>query len=226
MKEKDEEVLLDETLNEEETPQEEEEKDDHQEEKNLLYTERMNLESQLAGSDYKVVKCAEAQALGMDAPYDIQALHVARQSARNRIAEIELELLALDGIEPTDEEKLAIAKAKKISEIDEYNVSASVNTFTVNGHPMWLNFEQRSRLKNSIDAAEAEGRESLTKVYEGMTFTYTIAVWRQMFTIVENYAGDCSNVTEQHKAAVNAMTTVADVEAFDVTADYGSNPAF
>ena len=128
--------------------------------------------------------------------------------------------------EPTEEELLEKAKAAKIAEINRFNSSANVNAFTVNGVPMWLDFDLRSRLKNSIDAAEAEGRTELTKNYGGMTFTYSIAAWRQMFTVVENYAGDCQNVSEAHKAAVNAMTDIAEVEAFDVTLGYDSNPAF
>ncbi len=131
-----------------------------------------------------------------------------------------------DAGDPTEEELLEKAKAAKIAEIDRYNSSANVNAFTVNGIPMWLDFDLRSRLKNSIDAAEAEGRTELTKNYGGMTFTYSIAAWRQMFTVVENYAGDCQNVSETHKAAVNAMTDIAEVEAFDVTAGYPPNPAF
>lgn len=131
-----------------------------------------------------------------------------------------------DASDPTEEELLAKAKTAKIAEIDKYNSSANVNAFTVNGIPMWLDFDLRSRLKNSIDAAEAEGRTELTKNYGGMTFTYTIALWRQMFTVVENYAGDCQNVSEAHKAAVNAMTDIAEIEAFDVTTGYPQNPAF
>ena len=127
---------------------------------------------------------------------------------------------------PTEEELLDGAKAAKIAEIDRYNSSANVNAFTVNGVPMWLDFDLRARLKNSIDAAEAKGRIELTKQYGGMTFTYPIALWRQMFTAVENYAGDCQNVTEEHKAAVLAMASVESVEAFDVTVGYPSNPAF
>jgi len=47
-----------------------------------------------------------------------------------------------------------------------------------------------------------------------------------MFTIVENYAGDCQNITEQHKSEVMALTTVAQVEAYDVTLGYPENPSF
>ena len=128
--------------------------------------------------------------------------------------------------EPTEEELLAKAKTEKVSQIDSYNSSANVNAFTVNGIPMWLDFDLRARLKNSIDAAEANGKETLTKVYGGHTFTYPILAWRQMFTVVEDYAGDCQNISEQHKADVEAMTTLEEVEAFDITVGYPPHPAF
>ena len=127
---------------------------------------------------------------------------------------------------PADPVTLEEWKAKKLADIDEYDSSTAVNCFYYNGNPMWLDFDLRSRLKNSIDAADAEGRTELTKQYAGMTFTYPIALWRQMFTVVENYAGDCQNVTERHKAEVMALTTVDAVEAYDVTVGYPDNPAF
>lgn len=50
------------------------------------------LKAQLAESDYKVIKCAEAQLLGIEMPYDVEVLHSERQSLRNRINKIEEEL--------------------------------------------------------------------------------------------------------------------------------------
>lgn len=74
-----------------------------QERKNKLYTERMNLESQLSKSDYKVIKCAEAQAAGSAMPYDAEALHAERQQWRDGINAIDAELAELDNIEPEEE---------------------------------------------------------------------------------------------------------------------------
>ena len=179
------------------------------------------------GDEQKIVRKALAKVLKKLGDYDTDDF--AEFKRYNEFAEA----IGTDAVkgsvvapDPTEEELLEKAKAAKLAEIDKYNSSANVNAFTVNGVPMWLDFDLRSRLKNSIDAAEAEGRTELTKNYGGMTFTYTIALWRQMFTVVENYAGDCQNVSEAHKAAVNAMTDIAEVEAFDVTLGYDPNPAF
>lgn len=73
------------------------------ERKNTLYTERMNMESQLSSSDYKVIKCAEAQAAELPLPYDINTLHAERQAMRDRINEIDAELEELDATEPEEE---------------------------------------------------------------------------------------------------------------------------
>lgn len=179
------------------------------------------------GDEQKIVRKALAKVLKKLGDYDTDDF--AEFKRYNEFAEaigtdtVKGSVVAPD---PTEEELLEKAKTAKIAEIDKYNSSANVNAFTVNGIPMWLDFDLRSRLKNSIDAAEAEGRTELTKNYGGMTFTYTIALWRQMFTVVENYAGDCQNVSEAHKAAVSAMADIAEVEAFDVTTGYPSNPAF
>lgn len=206
--------------------QNEQEAQEVQEQKDRLIEERRSLESALCQSDYKIVKCAEATVVGLPMPYDTGQLHTERQAMRNRISAINAELKVLNGEEPTAEELLATAKDAKIQQIEEYNISANVNAFTVGGIPMWLNFDQRSRLKNSIVAAEDDGRETLEKVYGGRHFIYPLAVWKKMFTDVENYAGDCQNVTEAHKAAVLEMSTIADVEAFDMTVGYPEHPAF
>ena len=41
-----------------------------------------------------------------------------------------------------------------------------------------------------------------------------------MINAVENYAGQCQKVTEGHRAAVNALATIAEVEAYDYTTGY------
>lgn len=70
---------------------------------NLLYTEKMELESQLSSSDYRVIKCAEAQAAGDPLPYDAAKLHADRQAKRDRINAIEAEIAELERLEPEEE---------------------------------------------------------------------------------------------------------------------------
>lgn len=51
-----------------------------------------SLKSELSDSDYKVIKCAEAMAVGAEMPYDVAALHKERQALRDRINELESEV--------------------------------------------------------------------------------------------------------------------------------------
>ena len=85
---------------------------------------------------------------------------------------------------------------------------------------MWLGWELRARLKASLEAIEAAGGAEMTKGFGGVDYTFSVDQWAAMINAVENYAGQCQKVTEGHRAAVNALTTIADVEAYDYTVGY------
>lgn len=50
----------------------------------------VRLKQTLADSDYKVIKCAEAQMAGVELPYNITELYAERQELRDMINELEL----------------------------------------------------------------------------------------------------------------------------------------
>lgn len=121
---------------------------------------------------------------------------------------------------PTPEELLESAKQRKIEDIEEYNVSDAVNEFTISGQQMWLTVTERQQLATQINVCETVGRTTMTRWFDGHEFTFSIDLWKQMLTALEVYAGDALNVTEAHKAAVSAMTTVEEIEDYDITAGY------
>lgn len=51
-----------------------------------------SFQSQIAESDYKVIKCAEAQLMGEELPYNVPELHAQRQALRDEINKIEEEI--------------------------------------------------------------------------------------------------------------------------------------
>ena len=53
-----------------------------------------SLKTQLSSTDYKIIKCSEAQLLGEELPYDISSLHAERQALRDKINELEQQLEA------------------------------------------------------------------------------------------------------------------------------------
>ena len=115
---------------------------------------------------------------------------------------------------PTPEELLARAKANKIAELEAYDDS-EVNSFSVNGKDMWLDHDVRQQLRISLDALSQAGRDTVTKWFDGIEYTYPIDVWYYMLGLVEVYAADALNVTEAHKAAINALESIEEVEAYE-----------
>lgn len=58
----------------------------------LVLSEIERLKSELQESDYKVIKCAEAMAVGAEMPYDVASLHKERQALRDKINKLEQQL--------------------------------------------------------------------------------------------------------------------------------------
>lgn len=58
---------------------------------------------------------------------------------------------------PTEEELLEEAKLNKIADIDEYDQSENVNSFSISGNNMWLTREDRTQIDESINAYEGMG---------------------------------------------------------------------
>ena len=58
----------------------------------LLLSEIERIKSELQESDYKVIKCAEAMAIGAELPYNMTELHNERQALRDKINELESEV--------------------------------------------------------------------------------------------------------------------------------------
>ena len=61
---------------------------------NEIESQITSLKSQLSSTDYKIIKCSEAQLLGEELPYDIASLHSERQVLRDKINELEQQLEA------------------------------------------------------------------------------------------------------------------------------------
>ena len=193
--------------------------------RNALNAERAQLMSSLSANtspigDWKIAKIQEARMMGEADPYDVVELANQRRAARIRINEIDIELRKLDGTEPTSAELLALVKGKKDGDITAFDNSANVNSFIIGGLPMWLGWELRARLESSLEAIEAAGGTEMTKSFGGIGYPFSVEQWHAMINAVENYAGQCQKVTEGHRAAVNTLTTIAEVEAYDYTVGY------
>ena len=127
---------------------------------------------------------------------------------------------------PTPEQLLQQAKDSKIAELEAYDSSDAVNSFTLGGQTMWLTREERTQIDESINAYEATGATQMTKYFGGVAYTFTLTLWKQMLNALIVYASEALNVTEAHKAAIEQLTAVADVEAYDYEVNYPPKLSF
>lgn len=59
-----------------------------------IFQQIQSLKASLSSTDYKIIKCSEAQLLGEELSYDIASLHAERQVLRDKINELEQQLEA------------------------------------------------------------------------------------------------------------------------------------
>ncbi|MBC8618961.1 hypothetical protein H8788_14540 [Parabacteroides faecis] len=70
--------------------------DKNTEKRYYLNRDRQKLIESLQASDYKIIKATEYAALGLECEYDLNTLHQERQSIRDQINQLELEIAELE----------------------------------------------------------------------------------------------------------------------------------
>lgn len=115
---------------------------------------------------------------------------------------------------------LGVAKEQLIEEIEAYDTSSDVNSFTLGGKQMWLPKETRVGLVNSITIEKSAGKETTTLWFDGEKYELPVDDALQMLSALELYALECYNVTAAHKANVMALESVDDVVAYDYESGY------
>ncbi len=85
---------------------------------------------------------------------------------------------------------------------------------------MWLDRDTRASLRNTIESSIILGRENLNIWFNDMYVTLPVATAKNLLAALELYATDCYNVTAQHKVAVKELTTIEEVDNYDITSGY------
>jgi hypothetical protein len=126
----------------------------------------------------------------------------------------------------TDAELLQDAIVKKLQEITDYDNSQNVNAFTYNGITAWFDADERKSYEQSILSCETLGITTINVPISGSVVTMNVADAKVMLAKIHLYADACYLVTMQHKQQVSKLSSVTDVEAFDITKDYPTKLAF
>ena len=119
-----------------------------------------------------------------------------------------------------DAAELAYAIRSKVAEIEAYDTSDKVNGFILNDMTVWLDKATRVGLMNSTTIAKAAGQQTTTLWLGDVKLEVDCDKAIQLLSALEMYALECFNVTASHKAAVNELKTIGEVEAYDYKKGY------
>lgn len=113
------------------------------------------------------------------------------------------------------------AKAQKLQEIEEYDNSDNINSFTINNTiTTWFTPEQRLQYKQSIEAAKLMGIESLQFFVNDVLLDISTEQAEKMLATLQLYADTCYIVTRQHKLNVESFNTVEEIDNYNYTKGY------
>ena len=118
------------------------------------------------------------------------------------------------------------AKQEKIDNIINYDISNNVNNFIVNGQSVWISKADRVGLMNSTNIEISSGKTSTTLWLNNTPLVIPCDTLINMLSELEEYALQCYNVTEQHKATVLELDNIDAVDNFDITLDYPTQLVF
>ena len=159
-----------------------------------------------------------------------EAGHTAELPAGTEPDEASLEgLLVTDWGSETDRalvgcRLLELVKEAKTAEITAYDESEAVNSFELDGLRMWLPFEMRQKIAERLPTEKNAGRTTTTLWYGTIPFQLPVTLAETLLDKIKLYAADCFDVTASHKAAVEAMTDIDAVRAYDYTTGYPERP--
>lgn len=120
----------------------------------------------------------------------------------------------------TANRKLARAKREVLKKIEDYDTSPAVNGFALNGTVVWLDKATRVGLMNSTSITKAMGQPTTTLWLGESKMEVPCDTAIQLLSALEMYALECFNVTAAHKKTVSELTSIEEVEKYDITAGY------
>lgn len=128
--------------------------------------------------------------------------------------------------ELTDEQKLDFAKQRKMDEVNLYDKSLAVESFSINGIDVWLDKATRTGLMLRFNSELALKKENTTLWYNGVPFTLLVSSAIQMLYALENYASECYDNTQYHLTNIENLDTIEAIEDYDITTGYPNKLTF
>ena len=134
------------------------------------------------------------------------------------------EMILADGweeyITPVYEPTIEDYRKRKKDEILRYDSSEEVNAFYMHGERMWLDKATRAGLMLRLQAEQTMGKETTTLWYGANQYSLPISMAMQMLLAIEIYASECYDNTQRHMAAVDALESKEEIDAYDYRVGY------
>lgn len=121
---------------------------------------------------------------------------------------------------------VAEAKENKLKELEDYDKSNAVNEFILNGNPMWIELELRKSVAHDLNVLKAKGIKNYTFWNGSTPIGLPVSAFESILNDEELYALECFNVTASHKANIEKLETIDDINAYDFTVGYPDKLTF
>lgn len=102
----------------------------------------------------------------------------------------------------------------------EYDNSAEVNSFYLNGKRVWLDKATRVGLFNLLNIEKASNTETTTLWFNNTSIEIQVDKAIALLTMVEKYAKQCYDNTQKHYVEINQLESIEDCLQYDITAGY------
>lgn len=111
-------------------------------------------------------------------------------------------------------------KTKILSLQEEYDNSAEVNSFYLNGKRVWLDKATRVGLFNLLNLEKAANTKTTTLWFNNNSIEIEVDKAITLLTTIEKYAKQCYDNTQKHYAEINQLDSIEACLQYDITAGY------
>ena len=153
-------------------------------------------------------------------------MEVLRIDTNGESAIVEMDVIQSSTIDNDESKLLQMTIEKKIAEIDVYDNSDAVNSFTFNGITLWFSSETRAGFKNSIESASLLGETTISIPTTAGIINLPLNDAKIILAKIQRYADACYITTLQHKQEVSKLTSIENINAYDITVGYPTKLSF
>lgn len=102
----------------------------------------------------------------------------------------------------------------------EYDVSSEVNSFYINGKRVWFDKLTRIGISKAVNDQRTLGNSTYTVWFNNKAIELDLNKIEMLLATIEDYAGKCYNITQQHLYEIKNLSSIEECLSFDITTGY------